>query len=171
MNNTHKAFSVIIILCSLCFNPVEAYALDKFSATILAFQQRLANEGDAQAQYKLALMYESGHGASVDFDEAIKWYQLAAAQNHEFASERLTYLQIRQSSFEKDKHQEWLNTLILLASVEIDNGDAILLLGQLYKDGIGVKQDIAMAQKLFRRAVIKEVPGSEVELETVAILD
>ena len=40
----------------------------------------LAEQGIAEAQYKLALMYSRGEGISRDDKEAVKWYRLAAEQ-------------------------------------------------------------------------------------------
>jgi TPR repeat protein len=40
----------------------------------------LADRGDAQAQYKLAFMFERGRGAPQDQAEAVKWFRKAARQ-------------------------------------------------------------------------------------------
>ena len=39
-----------------------------------------AEQGDASAQYNLALMYDNGEGVPQDYAEAVKWYRLAAEQ-------------------------------------------------------------------------------------------
>lgn len=44
-----------------------------------------ANEGDAVAQYNLAVMYNKGVGVDQSDAEALKWYNLAAEQNHAMA--------------------------------------------------------------------------------------
>ena len=54
---------------------------------------RLAEEGDAEAQYKLAEMYWSGHGATVDTDKAWYWCNRAAQQGHSKATGLLSLLQ------------------------------------------------------------------------------
>ncbi len=41
-----------------------------------------AEQGVAQAQYRLADLYESGLGVNRDFLEASKWYRRAARQGH-----------------------------------------------------------------------------------------
>tara|TARA_B110000305_G_C19035619_1_gene445800 strand:+ start:375 stop:584 length:210 start_codon:yes stop_codon:yes gene_type:complete len=41
-------------------------------------QQLLATQGNAFAQYNLALMYRKGEGVPKDDKEAVKWYRLAA---------------------------------------------------------------------------------------------
>lgn len=42
--------------------------------------QPLANNGDAQAQYHLGVMYHNGFGIPQDYGEAMKWYRKAARQ-------------------------------------------------------------------------------------------
>ena len=37
-----------------------------------------AEEGDAEAQFYLAKIYENGYGVSKDIEKANKWYQLAS---------------------------------------------------------------------------------------------
>tara|TARA_B100000686_G_scaffold30512_1_gene31262 strand:+ start:988 stop:1470 length:483 start_codon:yes stop_codon:yes gene_type:complete len=41
----------------------------------------LAEQGKAEAQFNLGLMYEGGHGVIKDYEEAVKWYRLAAEQS------------------------------------------------------------------------------------------
>ena len=59
-------------------------------------QQRLevqkAEQGDAKAQFNLAVMYENGTGLKKNREEAIKWYLKAAEQGHESAKTRLLKL-------------------------------------------------------------------------------
>lgn len=49
-------------------------------ATAARLLRPLAAQGNANAQYNLGAMYESGHGVVQDHKEAVKWYRLAAAQ-------------------------------------------------------------------------------------------
>ena len=39
-----------------------------------------AEQGNAKAQYNLAVMYDNGEGVPQDYAEAVKWYRLAAEQ-------------------------------------------------------------------------------------------
>ena len=39
-----------------------------------------AEQGYADAQYNLGLMYSNGEGVPQDYKEAVKWYRLAAEQ-------------------------------------------------------------------------------------------
>ena len=42
----------------------------------------LAEQGDAQAQFNLGLMYDKGQGVKQDDVEAVKWYRKAAEQGN-----------------------------------------------------------------------------------------
>ena len=46
---------------------------------VTAFQgsKYLAEQGHAEAQYKLGVLYNKGHGVTQDYKEAAKWYQEA----------------------------------------------------------------------------------------------
>ena len=55
------------------------------------FYRPLAEAGDPEAQYNLALVYESLF-AEPDYPEAARWYSMAAEQNHAGALKNLSYL-------------------------------------------------------------------------------
>ncbi len=52
----------------------------------------LADKGVAEAQINLGMMFEDGQGVSQDFNEAIRWYRLAADQGLTKAQEKLNFL-------------------------------------------------------------------------------
>ena len=45
----------------------------------------VAEAGDAEAQYQLGVMFESGRGVARDYRQAAEWYRRAAEQGHVFA--------------------------------------------------------------------------------------
>ena len=49
----------------------------------------LAEQGDVNAQFYVALMYDDGRGVSEDPKEAVRWYQLAAEQGYAYAQHNL----------------------------------------------------------------------------------
>ena len=51
--------------------------------------RRLAEQGDAEAQFKLGNRYVEGRGVPQDFAEAAKWYRMAAEQGHATAQNNL----------------------------------------------------------------------------------
>jgi len=51
-------------------------------ATAIRLLRPLADQGLAEAQHDLAIMYFEGQGVSRDYAEAMKWFRLAAAQGN-----------------------------------------------------------------------------------------
>ena len=49
-------------------------------ATALRLSRELADQGDAQAQSRLGLMYREGHGVPQDYQQAVQWFLKAAEQ-------------------------------------------------------------------------------------------
>ena len=67
--------------------------------------RQAADQGDAEAQYNLGLMYDNGEGVLQDDAEAVKWYRLAAEQGRADAQLLLgnMYVSARASSRTKPK--------------------------------------------------------------------
>ncbi len=51
-----------------------------------------AEQGLADAQYNLGVMYEVGQGVPQDYDEAVKWYRLAAEQGDALGQNNLGFM-------------------------------------------------------------------------------
>ena len=62
-------------------------------AKALSEWRPLADQGHAEAQYRLGKMHEKGWGTAKDSDEALRWYRLAAKQGHEQAKKILKVLE------------------------------------------------------------------------------
>ena len=58
-------------------------------ATAMKEWQPLAEQGNANAQSNLGVMYEHGDGVIQDYAEAVKWYRLAAEQGNASAQNNL----------------------------------------------------------------------------------
>lgn len=84
-----RTLSAIALACSLAIS-APAMADDLDTAMQYANQQnypqafaifkRLAEQGDANAQYNLGLMYDNGYGIKQDYAQAVSWYRKAAEQ-------------------------------------------------------------------------------------------
>ena len=84
-----KLFIIPVLLFSLFlgtpsfsadFNKGLTAAQNGDFATALKEWKPLAEQGDATAQFNLALMYSKGDGVPQDYKEAVRWYTLAAEQ-------------------------------------------------------------------------------------------
>ena len=60
---------------------LESFRSEDFATAIVEFIP-LAEEGNAEAQYRLGLMHDNGDGTKQNSEEAIKWYTLAAKAGH-----------------------------------------------------------------------------------------
>ena len=58
---------------------LEAYNAGDYATALLEWRD-LAEQGDAEAQYNLGVMYDNGQGVAQDYAEAVKWYRRAAEQ-------------------------------------------------------------------------------------------
>jgi len=60
---------------------VAAYQAGEYAAA-LNFWRPLAEQGEADVQFNVGLMYDKGKGVPQDDAEAVKWYRKAADQGH-----------------------------------------------------------------------------------------
>jgi len=96
-----RTLTPIVFVLSLLFWPalvqadfqagVDAYDQGDY-ATALKEMQPLAEQGDADAQFNLGVMYENGQGVPQDDGEAARWFRLAAEQGESAAQTKLGLL-------------------------------------------------------------------------------
>ena len=67
---------------------LDAYKRGDYEAALKEFRLA-AEQGDAQAQFKLGVMYDEGQGVAQDFREAVPWFRQAAEQGHALAQNNL----------------------------------------------------------------------------------
>jgi uncharacterized protein len=113
-----------------------------------AFSQywRLAEQGDATAQFNLGVMYDQGRGVTQDDQEAVKWYRLAAEQGDATAQINLGVMYANGRGVTQDD-QEAVKWYRLAA--EQGNATAQFNLGVMYAKGQGVTQDDRIAHMWF----------------------
>ena len=105
---------------------INSLGRKEFTTALQLFTD-LANRGMAEAQINLGMMFESGQGVLQNFDEALKWYRLAASQG-------------------LIKAQEKLNLLVSkAAAAQVNFG-----LGVAFENGQGVPQDIMEAIRWYQ---------------------
>jgi hypothetical protein len=91
-------FPIVLVLSFVCLAALPAWAdgqvgADAYKradyATALREWRPLAEQGDADAQYNLGVMYDFAKGVPRDFTAARQWYEKAAAQGHAGAQNNL----------------------------------------------------------------------------------
>lgn len=88
-------FFRLICLLTLLVSPLCVDAAEGMWDSVFAYQQKMANYGQPEAQVKLGEMYEDGLGAEQSFDSAEQWYQKAFDQGFAPAQDKLKMLQQR----------------------------------------------------------------------------
>jgi len=108
-----------------------------------------AEEGDADAQTSLGLMYDEGKGVKQDHAEAPKWYRKAADQGHANAQFSLGVMYDEGKVIKQDYAEalKWYRKAAEQGHAAAQNN-----LGVMYRQSKGVKQDYAEALRWFRKA-------------------
>ena len=109
----------------------------------------LAERGDAEAQYRIGLMYEYGKGYPQDKTQGIVWFKKSAAQNHAAAQTELGIIYATGDGVKQDDAQAvaWFQK-----GSSLGNATAQYNLGLWYAKGQGVKLDNAKAIEWWRKA-------------------
>jgi len=149
-------FLVLAFLMTLS-SPVAAQDFDKGYdaynagdfATAIQEWTPLAEQGYANAQYNLGIMYNKGQGVPQDSKEAVKWYRLAAEQGIAKAQFNLGIKYDKGQGVLQD-YKEAVKWYRLAAEQGYDNGQNNL--GVMYEYGNGVLQDNVMAHMWYNIA-------------------
>ena len=110
-----------------------------------------ADIGDAEAQYTLGFMYESGKGVAESDVEAAKWYHKAATQDVTEAQFRLGQLYYTGQVVYPPNYAEAVKW-IRKAAVK-GHAHAQTLLGLVYEEGWAVPQDYLAAANWYRKSM------------------
>ena len=121
----------------------------------------LAERGNAEAQYRIGLMYEFGRGYAVDKAQAIAWLRKAANQSHAAAQQELGVLYATGDGVPKDDAQAvaWFRKAATLG-----NAAAQYNLGLLIAKGAGVRNDDGEAVAWFRKAAVQGFSPAQFKL-------
>ena len=118
-------------------------------ATDLIQTQRLADQGDAIAQYDLGVLYYQGKEVRQDYTKAIEWYGKAANQGHADAQTILGVIYESGKGVRQDyaKAKQWYEK-----AANQDQAVAQYYLGGIYYIGKGVRQNRVVAKEWFGKA-------------------
>ena len=120
----------------------------------------LAEQGHAQAQFKLGRYYETGEGLPQDVEKAMEWYTKAAEQGYAKAQSNLGRLLVLSHNYEEAVR--WF-------TMAADQGlaQAQYSLGLLYMQGQGVPQSIERANEWLIKAAEQGHVDAQKRLEQV----
>ncbi len=120
-----------------------------------------AEQGDAEAQYRIGLMYEFGRGFPLDKAAGIAWFRKAAARGSSAAEQELGVIYANGDGVAQDAGAAaaWFRK-----AADHGNLTAQYNLGLLYAKGSGVKLDNAQAIAWWRKAAEQGELGSQFKL-------
>lgn len=109
----------------------------------------LAEQGNADAQFNLGLIYYNGRGVKQDDFEAVKWFRKAAEQGDETAQFNLGVMYGKGRGVKQDdvEAMKWFRK-----AAEQGNAHAQALLGFSYILGRGVRVNKSLAKEWFGKA-------------------
>jgi TPR repeat protein len=127
---------------------LAAYGRGDYAAALRLFLP-LANEGNADAQYSLGVMYGNGRGLPQDYSEAVKWFRRAADQGQATSQYNLGVMYGKGQGAPQDYAEaaKWFRK-----AAEQGKTSAQYNLAYVYSIGQGVPQDYAEAAKWYRKA-------------------
>jgi len=144
----------------------EAYNEDELQLARRLWTE-LAEQGVADAEYKLGMVYDTGIGLERNAERAVYWYQRAAGKGHVHAQHNLAVAYANGDGVGLD-YQQALHWWQRAAAA--GNADSQYNLGIVYAMGIhGVKRDIDMAKKWWREAAIKGDAMAQYNLGTIYV--
>ena len=122
---------------------------DAEAAQVLKSARPLAENGNANAQYNMGVLYDEGYGVEQDYAQARDWYEKAAAQNYSKAEHNLGIMYQEGHGVPQSdaKAAEWFKRAAEHGEPAAQNNLAVL-----YVRGNGVRQDLAEAARWAAKA-------------------
>ena len=125
------------------------------------FFQLAADQGYANSQFNLGVMFRSGQGVVQDYVEAVRWFSLAAAQGNALAQYNLSLMFKNGYGVARDYVEAMrLNRL----AAEHGIAEAQNMLGSMFHLGQGVAQDYTEAVRLYSLAAVQGLADAQFNL-------
>ncbi len=140
-----SAGTVYPVLAGPFEDAVSAYNRGDFPTAFQLFRQ-LSDQGHADAQYNIGVMYRKGLGVPRNDAEAAKWYRKAADQGDASAQYNIGVMYAKGLGVTRDDAEaaKWYRK-----AADQADASAQYNLGIMYANGLGVPQDDAEAHKWF----------------------
>jgi len=131
---------------------------------VFDFQMKLAQKGNAEAQFKVGEMYESGRGVEKNMIEAKRWINKAAAQGNQAAGYKLLYYDLQQQGVTRDNKAKLGE---LQDAARDGDGYAQYYVGLMHSRGVGLKTNSTAALDWLGKASLLGVTAAEAEIVRV----
>jgi TPR repeat protein len=124
--------------------------------------RKAANGGNAEAQFRLGVMYGNGDGVGLDYEQALHWFERAAAQGHENAVITLAWMFANGTGVVMDERRA--RELYIMAA-QRGSAKAQYVVGTMYRFAqYGASKDIAQAVKWYLKAADQGMPTAQFAL-------
>jgi len=147
-----KAFALPVLAMgtlAVCGGAGAAQTATQAPTTAVAATQARAEQGDADAQYRLGRMYARGEGVPQDYSQAVAWFRKAAEQGNAKGQNGLGAMYLGGQGVPQDYAQAmaWFRRAAA-------QGEAMAQanLGVMYDNGLGVPLDYAQAAAWYRQS-------------------
>jgi TPR repeat protein len=127
---------------------IAAFEAKQFTAALRHLTPH-AEEGNADAQYRVAIMYQNGLGVVRNEKLAVKWMRAAAEQGHALAQHGLGYMYLQGDCLERNAAEAstWFRR-----AAEQGLAGSQTMLAMMYEQGNGVERDPEEAKRWYERA-------------------
>ena len=150
----------VFIVCALFLVLTSSANADM----VFDFQKKMADKDNAEAQFSVGEMYESGRGVKRDVALALEWFNKAAANGHEGASFKLLYLDIEKNGLTADNKNAFTN---LKTKAKSGDANAEYTVGLMYQKGVGLKRNDNKALEWYKKAALQGVTTAEQGIEAI----
>jgi len=131
----------------MAFNSGMTALADKHFTQALKLLSPLADYGVAEAQHRMAVMYQNGLGVVVNSKIAAEWMIKSAENGYDLALHGLGFMYLEGEGVERDTDEaiKWLKK-------GVDKGliGSMTVLADMYKQGNGVDKNPAEAERLLK---------------------
>jgi TPR repeat protein len=136
---------------------IAAFEAKEFRRS-LQLLQPLAESGNSDAQYRLAVQYQAGLGVVQNELQAYHWMRKAAEQDHGLALHGLGIMYLYGECVKKNEREAaaWLKR-----AARQGLAGSMATLASMYEQGLGVDRDVAKAKDLYEAAGLTDPPPSD----------
>jgi len=151
---------IILLLVVVFITEISGVRADM----LFDFQMKLAQKGNAEAQFQVGEMYEAGRGVEKNMEVAMKWINKAAVKGNKAASYKLLYYDLKKNSIDK-VNKSRLDQLKKAANA--GDGYAQYYLGLMYSRGVGLNRSNNRALDWLGKASLLGITAAETEIMRV----
>lgn len=124
--------------------------------------RKAAKVGNAEAQFRLGVMYGNGDGVVLDHAQAVEWFEKAAEQGHENAMITLAWMFATGAGVEVDEARA---RELYLRAAESGSSKAQYVVATMYRFAqYGVEKDMVRAVDYYQKAANQGMPTAQFAL-------